>query len=458
MFASAVKQSDLGDVRELEAQDEARPGPVAAVSEIVLGQLQKFRSQLNELVQRHKEYVDDGGRSFFCDLIQRRPDAGAIAATIRTDDPLTFAEALHDIVDHRGRVKPGMMDTFSALCENTAELHQRAVLVGVVENFTLEDFRSFVKSNEVKQGKLTRGLAIFKTWVVAATQPPVPPKTIYTKREQEWCLQIAAHMLAFLLRWLTHHDAAVTSAAFESDRQFWRGLLPDGAPLKNNPLVKLLRGIERNFKKGLFGVGGVGGGRKKTLPEAFPVYGYTQHMNKLRQAATALVSEKTAVAATSASTAQGQVQAPKVPSTAAVLPPTPKRKLPPELKPLPGAAPARKVVRDESLGAKPAAPAVGPSSSSSNDVGAPASAPRREEAAGEAQANGPADEISPPVQPLVLTAETTQSTPATAAQPTPGLTPGPSAPGTGTTVRARRVCCRFRAILWTFRCGMPEMT
>jgi hypothetical protein len=451
MFASAVKQSELGDhVGDLVAQETARPGPAAVVHEIVTGQLQKFRSQLSELVQLQQEYVDDGGRSFFCELIQRLPDADAVAATIRTDDPLAFAEALYDMLDHRGRVKPGMMAKFAELCENTAELHQRAVLVAVVENFSTEDFRSFVKSNEVVEpGKLTWGLAIFKTWVVAATQPPVPPKTIYTKREQEWCLQIAAHMLAYLLRWLTQQNGADTSAAFESDKQFWRGLLPDGAPLKNNPLVKLLKGIERNFKKGLYGVGGVGGGKKKTLSEAFPVYGYTQYMDKLKQAATALLSEKQpAVTATSlSSTAQGQVQAPKVPSTAAVVPP--KRKLPKEVTPPPGVAPVKKIARDESAGTKAAAPSVGSSSSSPSDVAganAPASAPRRAEAA-EAQASGPADVILPPAQPQVSAAATAQSRTATAAQPTPALTPWSSAPGTSTTVRVLRVR-RCRVLLW----------
>ena len=274
-----VNFSDLGAsaIQDLAEQDLQRPPTSDALIGIVNEQVATFQSQVDELLQLREDYVSAGGRHFFCEVLESGDAPPAVSAK-----PTFFAEALYDVLDHRGRVRSHMMDSFLDLCQRTNPLHQRAVLIAVVENFSKDDFLRFVKDSSGS----TRGLQVFNRWVVAPTQVGEAEYTD-TARHVSWCLQLTARVLTILSQQITSDS--------RSDMVFWRSLLPEGAKLKNHPLAKILRSINKAFKKGIFG--GATGARRKSLFVSHKTYGYEKLMKLLMGTASKLIVEAAPVAA-----------------------------------------------------------------------------------------------------------------------------------------------------------------
>lgn len=283
---AAVKLSDLVDEGGVDLKAYAKgqthwDKQAKMVEAILLMQLRQLQAQVGDLAQLKDEYLDSGGRNFFCSVIEERQPVPRKASTAQSSDspgsfePSDFAEMLHDLLDHEGHVLPNSMTEFVDLCVQTRAVHQRAVLVSILEHLPNEQFRQFIHGADGS----TRGLELLKVWASAATMPPDPPKLSYTKRETDWCIQISAHVLVLLQKQVASH------AVDPRDKAFWQSLLPVGVQeQKRNPLVKLIKGVHKSFQKGIPKVTSSGATRRNSVYNLYQSFRFESLIDRLKEA------------------------------------------------------------------------------------------------------------------------------------------------------------------------------
>ena len=283
---AAVKLSDLIDEGDVDLKAYAPSQTqwdkqTKMVEAILLLQLRQLQAQVGDLAQLKDEYLDSGGRNFFCSVIEERQLVPRKASDAQSGDspesfePSDFAEMLHDLLDHEGHVLPGSMTEFVDLCARTRPVHQRAVLVSILEHLPNDQFRQFIHDVDGS----TRGLELLKIWSSAATMPPEPPKLSYTKRETDWCIQISAHVLVLLQKQVARH------ALDPRDTAFWRRLLPVGEQeQKRNPLVKLIKGVHKAFQKGIPRTTPSGAQKRTSVYNLYQSYQFESLIDRLKEA------------------------------------------------------------------------------------------------------------------------------------------------------------------------------
>jgi hypothetical protein len=289
-------------------------------------QVEMVGQQLSELADLKLKHLQEGGRDFYCKLVENKPDPPVQQQM--SFRPEQLAETLHALLDHNGKVKPKLMDQFVDLCQNTSAWHQRAVLTSVIENLSKQQFRQFC----VDSAGLARGIAILKEW---AQPPQIEQGTSreMNNRKKDWCIQISSHVLGVLSRRVTGET--------ERDKVFWRSLAPKADPnsrenpQKKNPLVELWTELHAAFKKPNIGVGGLGKGKAGSMYD-YKHFEFKERMTKLKMCVVVLLSDGTTSSAASAA-------------------PPPKSKPKPEAVVANPSAPAQPASRKTTLEAKAAA-------------------------------------------------------------------------------------------------------